>query len=333
MAGPRRTLAGRCATLTTVAAVAVALTSCGLESGGALPLKVGPGSITPVEELTGVPITVGSKDFTEQIILGYIIEFALSAAGADIRDLTNIQGSNSTRDAQVHGQIDLTYEYTGTGWINYLGHEHPIPDPTAQFEAVRDEDLARNGMVWTDPAPMNNTYALATSRATAEATGVRTLSEYADLVKRDPAAATTCVETEFNVRQDGFPGMAAAYDFDPAKAQKQILQTGIIYQATADATQCKFGEVFTTDGRIIALDLVLLDDDRSFFPKYNPALIMREGFAHAHPEVAEVMAPISAELTDQEITELNRRVDVEGQEPADVARQWLVDKGFVTAVD
>ncbi|MGW6374981.1 glycine betaine ABC transporter substrate-binding protein [Rhodococcus sp. NPDC055112] len=316
-----------------VAATAVTLASCGLESGGALPLKVGPGSITPVPELEGAPITVGSKDFTEQIILGYIIEFALSAAGADIRDLTNIQGSNSTRDAQVHGQIDLTYEYTGTGWINYLGHEHPIPDPTAQFEAVRDEDLARNGLVWTDPAPMNNTYALATSRATAEATGVRTLSEYADLVKRDPAAATTCVETEFNVRQDGYPGMAAAYDFDPTKAQKQILQTGIIYQATADGTQCKFGEVFTTDGRIIALDLVLLDDDRSFFPKYNPALIMREGFAQAHPQVAEVMAPVSAELTDQEITELNRRVEVEGQEPADVARAWLVDKGFVTAAD
>ncbi|MFC9788679.1 glycine betaine ABC transporter substrate-binding protein [Rhodococcus sp. NPDC127528] len=315
------------------AATAAALASCGLESGGALPLKVGPGSITPVEGLEGVPITVGSKDFTEQIILGYIIEFALSAAGADVRDLTNIQGSNSTRDAQMHGQIDVTYEYTGTGWINYLGHEHPIPDPTAQFEAVRDEDLARNGMVWTDPAPMNNTYALATNRATAEATGVRTLSDYAALVNRDPAAAATCVETEFNVRQDGYPGMAAAYGFDPARAQKQILQTGIIYQATADGTQCKFGEVFTTDGRIIALDLVLLDDDRSFFPKYNPALIMRESFAKDHPEVAQVMAPISAALTNQEITELNRRVDVEGLEPADVARQWLVDKGFVTAVD
>ncbi|MFE3292430.1 glycine betaine ABC transporter substrate-binding protein [Rhodococcus sp. NPDC059234] len=315
------------------AATAVALASCGLESGGALPLKVGPGSITPVEGLEGVPITVGSKDFTEQIILGYIIEFALSAAGADVRDLTNIQGSNSTRDAQLHGQIDVTYEYTGTGWINYLGHEHPIPDPTAQFEAVRDEDLARNGMVWTDPAPMNNTYALATNRATAEATGVRTLSDYAALVNRDPAAAATCVETEFNVRQDGYPGMAAAYGFDPAKAQKQILQTGIIYQATADGSQCKFGEVFTTDGRIIALDLVLLDDDRSFFPKYNPALTMRADFANEHPQVAQVMAPISAALTNEEITELNRRVDVDGLEPADVARQWLVDKGFVTAAD
>ncbi|MFC9360710.1 glycine betaine ABC transporter substrate-binding protein [Rhodococcus sp. NPDC057014] len=304
--------------------------SCGLESGGALPLSVEPGSIQPVPELEGVPITVGSKDFTEQVTLGYIIEFALSAAGADVRDLTNIQGSNSTRDAQLDGQIDVTYEYTGTGWINYLGNEIPIPDPTEQFEAVRDEDLERNGMVWVDPAPMNNTYALAMSRQTAEETGITTLSEYADLVNRDPAAATTCVETEFNVRQDGFPGMAAKYGFDPARANRQILQTGIIYQATADGTQCKFGEVFTTDGRIIALDLVLLEDDRQFFPKYNPAITMRKDFAEAHPQVAEVMAPISAALTNEEITELNRRVDVEGEEPADVARDWLVQKGFVT---
>ena len=321
----RKAIAATAVTLCGVLAV-----SCGLESGGALPLSVEPGSIQPVPELEDVKITVGSKDFTEQVTLGYIIEFALSAAGAEVRDLTNIQGSNSTRDAQLDGQIDVTYEYTGTGWINYLGNEIPIPDPTAQFEAVRDEDLESNGMVWVDPAPMNNTYALAMSRQTAEETGITTLSEYADLVNRDPAAATTCVETEFNVRQDGFPGMAAKYGFDPARANRQILQTGIIYQATADGTQCKFGEVFTTDGRIIALDLVLLDDDRQFFPKYNPAITMRKDFAEAHPQVAEVMAPISAALTNEEITELNRRVDVEGEEPADVARDWLVQKGFVT---
>ena len=313
-----------------LALAAATLVGCGLESGSAVPLKVGPGSIAPVSELEGARITVGSKDFTEQVILGYIIEFALSAAGADVRDLTNIQGSNSTRDAQVAGQIDITYEYTGTGWINYLGHEEPIPDSRAQFEAVRDEDRDRNSMVWAEPAPMNNTYALATSRRTAEETGVRTLSDYAALVQRDPEAAVTCVETEFNVRQDGFPGMAAAYGLDPARAQRRILQTGIIYQATADGSQCKFGEVFTTDGRIAALDLVVLEDDRQFFPKYNPALIMREGFAERYPQIVEVMAPVSEALTDKVITELNRQVDVDGDDPAVVARRWMVDQGFVT---
>ncbi|WP_433576553.1 glycine betaine ABC transporter substrate-binding protein [Nocardia brasiliensis] len=307
------------------------LAACGLESGAAVPLRVGPGSIQPVPELDGVRIIVGSKDFTEQNILGYLIEFAMSAAGAEVRDLTNIQGSNSLRDAQLHGQIDVAYDYTGTGWVNYLGKEQPIPDELGQFEAVRAADLDAHGMVWTAMAPMNNTYALVTSSATAQRTGVRTLSDYAKLVGTDPEAAATCVGTEFNVRQDGYPGMARKYDIDTGKVRKQIVQDPIVYQAVADAKQCRFGSVAATDGRIPALDLVLLQDDRAFFPKYNAAVVMRASFADAHPQVATILEPISKRLTNEAITELNRQVDVEGREPAEVARDWMVAQGFVTA--
>ncbi|WP_280241601.1 glycine betaine ABC transporter substrate-binding protein [Nocardia abscessus] len=305
--------------------------ACGLQSGGAVPLRVGPGSIGPVPELEGVRITVGSKDFTEQNILGYLIEFALSAAGADVRDLTNIQGSNSVRDAQLHGQIDIAYDYTGTGWINYLGNETPVPDEIGQFEAVRDADLAEHGMVWAAMAPMNNTYALVMSARTAQETGVRTLSDYAGLVAADPAAASICVGTEFNVRQDGFPGLTRKYEIDAGKVRKQIVQDAVVYQATADGKQCRFGSVAATDGRIPALNLALLRDDRGFFPKYNAALVMRASFAEAHPQVVTVLTPISQRLTNETITELNRQVDVDGREPADVARDWMVAEGFVTA--
>ncbi len=309
----------------------VLLTGCGLQSGSAVPLRVGPGSIRPVPALAGVPITVGSKDFTEQQILGYIIEFALVAAGAEVRDLTNIQGSNSLRDAQLSGQIDIAYDYTGTGWVNYLGNETPVPDEQGQFEAVRDADRAAHAMTWAAMAPMNNTYALATARRTAESTGVWSLSDYAALVASDPAAAATCVGTEFNVRQDGYPGMARAYGIDEGRVTKRIVQDAVVFQATADARQCAFGSVAATDGRIPALDLVLLADDRAFFPKYNAALVMRAEFADAHPEVAAIMAPISRLLTNESVTELNRQVDVEGREPAEVARDWMVANGFVTA--
>ncbi|UGT56718.1 glycine betaine ABC transporter substrate-binding protein [Nocardia asteroides] len=309
----------------------VLLASCGLQSGGSVPLPVGPGSIRPVPELDGVAVTVGSKDFTEANIHGYLIEFALTAAGANVRDLTNIQGSNSLRDAQLLGQVDIAYDYTGTGWINYLGNETPEPDERRQFELVRDADLAQHNMVWTAMAPMNNTYALVTSRRTAEETGVRTLSDYAALIARDPAAAATCVGTEFNVRQDGYPGMARKYGIDVPTVRKQIVQDALVYQATADANQCRFGSVAATDGRIPALDLVLLVDDRGFFPKYNAAVVMHGDFAAAHPRVAEIMAPISARLTNEVITELNRQVDIEGREPADVARDWMVAEGLVTA--
>lgn len=307
------------------------LASCGLESGGSVPLRVGPGSIQPIPELSGVSVVVGSKDFSEQNILGYLIEFALVAAGADVRDLTNIQGSNSVRDAQLHGQIDISYEYTGTGWINYLGNETPIPDEIGQFEAVRDADLAANGIVWAQMAPMNNTYAIAISKRTAESTGVHTISDYAKLVATDAATAATCVGTEFNVRQDGFPGLTAKYGIDASKVPKQIMQDPLVYTSVSDAKQCRFGSVAATDGRIPALDLVLLTDDRGFFPKYNAALVMREDFAKAHPQIANVLAPISALLTNETITAMNRRVDVDGLEPAEVARDWMVAQGFVTA--
>lgn len=327
---PRSHRTRRLAALLAAALSAVLVAACGLQSGGALPLSVGPGSIQPVPELEGVPLTVGSKDFTENIILGYIAEFALAAAGADIRDLTNIQGSNSARAAMEAGQVDLYIEYTGTGWINYLHNEHPIPDAQQQFEAVRAEDLKRNGIVWAAPAPMDNTYALATSQKVVDATGVRTLSDYAHLVNTKPGSMTTCVETEFNSRQDGFPGMAAVYGFNPEDAGKKILQTGIIYQATASGGECTFGEVFTTDGRIKGLGLVVLEDDKQFFPHYNAAVTMREEVYKDHPQIVSVMEPVMKAITNDEISTLNAKVDVDGEEPADVARQWLIDKGFVT---
>jgi osmoprotectant transport system substrate-binding protein len=303
--------------------------ACGLQSGGAVPLDVKPGSIQPVDALKGVSLTVGSKEFTEQVILGYVIEFAMMAAGADVHDLTNIQGSNSTHQALRTGQVDLTYEYTGTDWINYLGHETPIPDATKQFEAVRDESLAKEGIVWVDPAPMDNTYALAMNQQTAKETGVKTLSDYAALVKKDPAKASTCLETEFTSRQDGFPGMAAAYGFDSAQAKTSILQTGLIYSATAAGNECKFGEVYTTDGRILGLNLVVLRDDKQFFPHYNATLNIRKKIADQYPQIAQIMKPVSDAITNEEITKLNASVDVDGKDPATVARQWMVDKGFV----
>lgn len=196
---------------------------------------------------------------------------------------------------------------------------------------MRDEDLARNDMVWLEPGPMDDTYALAASTRTVERTGVRTLSDYAALVMRDPAAARTCVDTEFRARQDGFPGMATAYGFDPARANTPILQVGIIYQATADGTQCDFGEVFTTDGRIAALNLTVLTDDKQFFAHYNPSVTMKRSFFEAHPEIADVTAPVTAAITNEVITELNKQVDVDGRDPSVVARDWMVSRGFVTA--
>nr|WP_225953667.1 glycine betaine ABC transporter substrate-binding protein [Kibdelosporangium phytohabitans] len=306
------------------------LTGCGLETTYALPFEVGPGSVRPVPELSGVDIAVGSKDFTENIILGYITEVVLTAAGAEIRDMTNIQGSNSSRQALLSGDIDVSWDYTGTGWISYLGHTDPIPEENAQYEAVRDADLAKNGLVWLPYSKVNNTYAFAVTADFARTNNLKTTSDMVELIGKDPAKGVFCLETEFVSRSDGFPGVAKAYGFDSRSVQVKIFGTGTIYTATSSGN-CNFGEVFTTDGRILALNLVVLEDDKKFFPQYNAAPVVRKDFDEAHPQVAKVLAPVVAKLDNDTMRKLNAEVDVDGKDPAVVARDWLAREGFVAA--
>ncbi|KAA0918606.1 glycine betaine ABC transporter substrate-binding protein [Dietzia sp. ANT_WB102] len=316
------------AALLTLAMVA---TGCGLNNGGSVPLSVGPGPEGTVPELKGVSITVGGKDFTEGVIGSYLVEFLLAAAGMDVSDMSSLAGSNSFRQALVTGQVDIGMEYTGTAWMSYLGNSEPIRDPQAQWEAVRDADLAEHDLRWLAPTTVDNTYSFAMSRATAEETGVRTFSEYAELTRTDPRSATSCLETEFSVRRDGWPGLADAYGFDAAAVPTPIMQPGIIYQATAVGRECRFGEVYTTDGRIRGLDLLVLEDDRRFFPVYNLATVVRGDMLDAHPEIEAVLAPLVDILNNDVMVEMNMRVDVDGEDPALVARDFLVDRGLVTA--
>ena len=109
----------------------------------------------------------------------------------------------------------------------------------------------------------------------------------------------------------------------------QIYQTGAIYDATAKG-RCTFGEVFTTDGRIVALDLQVLEDDRQYFPNYNVSLVVRDDLLAEHPQIADLIAPVTEELTNEVLLELNAEIDVEGREPADVAREWLAEEGFIS---
>lgn len=312
------------------AVLLLATSACGLDVNAALPFSVGPGSIRPVPQLQGVDVTVGSKDFTEQVILGYLAELALEAAGANAIDLTNINGSNSSRYALLDGQIDLQWEYTGTGWLSYLGYDDPLPTEREQYEAVRKADLERNGIVWLPYSEVNNTYAFATTEEFASQHDLRTTTDMTEFLKQHPDEAVFCVETEFASRPDGMPGVRETYGF-PVTTTKTF-GTGAIYSAIDNGT-CNFGEVFTTDGRIAGLNLRVLADDKRFFPQYNAAVTLRADFLARYPRLADVMAPVSAALNNEEIIELNKQVDVEGRDPAKVARDWMVAKGFITTAD
>ncbi|MFE9660006.1 glycine betaine ABC transporter substrate-binding protein [Streptomyces sp. NPDC005955] len=303
------------------------LAGCGLTSGSPMVDDVHPGSIGQGLPLKGAQLTVTSKEFTEQLILGAMMGIAFEAAGAEVLDRTGIQGSIGAREAVKSGDADGMYEYTGTAWITYQGNSAPIPDPDAQWRAVRDADLD-NGITWLAPARLNNTYALATNRANEAKYRARTLSDVAALSKSDPKAVSLCVESEFASRDDGLVGMEKAYGMDVPPSQVIRMDTGIIYTQTAKGA-CTFGEVFTTDGRIKAMDLVVMTDDKHFFPNYNVAPEINTKALEKHPAIRDVLDPITARLDNTVARELNAKVDVDGDDPHEVALDWLVAEGFV----
>ncbi|MEU7028634.1 glycine betaine ABC transporter substrate-binding protein [Streptomyces sp. NPDC046275] len=308
--------------------LALAAGGCGLKSGSPMVDEVTPGSVGRGRPLEGASLTVTSKNFSENIVLGQIVGLVFRAAGAEVLDRTNLAGSISTREAVVKGDADALYDYTGTAWITYLGNAEPIEDPTEQWKAVRDADRA-NGVVWLPQSTLNNTYALAISRENNEKYRLRTLSDVAALAKRDPAAVTVCVENEFASRDDGLPGMQKAYGMSLPASNIRKMDAGIIYTQVSKSDSCLLGEVYTTDGRIKAMDLVVLEDDRRFFPNYNAAPELNAKAFAEHPEIADLLAPVTARLTTAVAQDLNARVDVEGRDPHEVAKEWLLKEGFI----
>lgn len=311
---------------------AVVLSSCGLgTAGGRVQTGELTGPLTNAERLDGVELKVGSKNFSENVILGKMAVILFASAGADVEDLTNIPGSAAARQAQVEGQIDAMWEYTGTGWVAYLGHDKGIPNEKKQYEAVRDEDFEKNELVWLEPAPLNNQYAFAITQDVKKKLNVEKLSDISSLPVKE---RTFCVESEFTNRPDGLIPMLKTYDMPLGQPNGvpddnlRTYQTGAIYDAT-DKGECNFGEVFTTDGRIVALDLTVLEDDKKALPNYNVSMVLRNEVLEEHPQIKELLAPVTAKLTDELMLDLNAQVDLEGKEPADVAYKWLKDEGFI----
>ncbi len=303
-------------------AVVAAMVAAGCGGGG--------GGSASGTDLSDADFTVGSKDFTEQLVLGYITVGALEAAGASVNDQVGLAGTDAARAALVEGEIDMYWEYTGTVWINHLGNTDPIPDPQEQYDEAKAQDEEENGITMLDRAPFNNTYALAVRSEAYEDLGVENLSDIGTLIEERPEEATVCVESEFNSRDDGLPGMEEEYGYEFPGDNVSLFDTGVVYDRTDAGDPCNFGEVFETDGRIAALDLTLIEDDAGFFPVYNPALNLRqETFDEYGEQLGEVFNPIAAALNTETMAGLNARVDVDGELPEDVAEDWLTEEGFI----
>lgn len=293
------------------------------------------GSISEEFDFSGpqdsAQFTVGSKDFTEQRVLGEIAIQALEAAGADVAERIGIGGNAEVRQNLINNDIDMYWEYTATGWLVHLGNPDPISDPQEQYQAVAKEDLEENNIEWLDPAPGNNTYAIAASPETANELGVQNISDLAQLAQENPEEATLCYgnENDFSSRADGLPGLEEAYNFEYPEDSQTVVPLDSVYENVAQGERCNFGVVFTTSPLIEENNLQLLEDNENFFAVYNPAMIMTEETLNDYPQLQDLFAPISEELTTEALIELNSQVDIEGKTPANVAEQWLRENDFI----
>lgn len=281
--------------------------------------------------LSGIDITVGSKDFDEQLVLGEILVQAFRAEGANVTDQVDLGGTQVARSALLSGEIDVYMEYNGTGWAEHLGRsEPPSNDPEELTLAVREADLTENNIQWLGRAPFNNTYGFVSSPETTESNGGEafTMQSMADYLAANPDS-TLCLESEFPSRSDGLVLFEEATGYEVPDSQIEILDTGVIYNDAAE-NNCDFGEVFATDGRIGGLGLTLVGDPGVMI-LYNISMNVRDDVYQEAPEAFDAVAEeILSGLTQEKMTELNERVSFKGETPEDVAAEYLTEIGFTS---
>ncbi len=308
--------------MTMGAILSLALTACGSSGGG----DEGGGGKSD-KRLDGVSLAVGSKDFTENILLGEMFAQAVEKEGASVDNKTNLGGTEVNRSALMSGDIDVYPEYNGTGWTVHLKQEDPSQDPAELFKVTSEKDLAENKIKWVGQSPFNDTYGFAANGDLAKKEGGFDLQGMADYLKKNKSAKV-CLETEFPDRPDGLILFEKATGYKIPQSQQQILDTGLIYTETSDG-KCDFGEVFTTDGRITALNLELVKDPGVFI-LYNASYTMKDAVYSAHSEVYdEVANKIFEGLTEEKMAELNAEVDVDGKRAQEVAKEYLKEISLV----
>ncbi len=309
-----------------MAAGALALTACSSDSGSSASDQGD--TVAGANDLGGISVTVGSKDFDEQLLLGEILVQAFGAAGAEVSNQVDLGGTSVARSALTSGEIDVYPEYNGTGWATHLEQEDPSFDSEELTANVKAMDFEKNGIVWIGRSPFNNTYGFVSSPEATEANGgpftTQTFMEYV----RDNPDSVVCMESEYPDRPDGLILTETATGIELPDAQYSIFDAGVIYTETAN-NNCTFGEVYTTDGRITALGFSLVQDP-GINIVYNVSATMRaETYDQAPDQFEAIVAAILQPLNNEKMAELNKRVSADGEEPSVVANDYLVEQGII----
>lgn len=269
-------------------------------------------------------IRVGARVFTEQTVLAEITAQYLRANGFEVR-VTGGLGSSLARQAQETGQLDLMWEYTGVSLVSYNHIDERMPNAEATYARVKQLD-AKKGLIWLTPSKFSNTYALGLPKQVAEAyPQVNSISDL-NQVLRDESQRNHLIalDTEFANRPDGLVGLKEMYDLQVGRANIRQMDAGLVYTAMSN-NQVFAGLVYTTDGRLNAFNLKLLEDDKHYFPDYTAAPVVRQAVLDAHPQLVALLKPLAEQLDDETMRQLNAKVDVEHQSPTSVAAAFLRD--------
>lgn len=284
------------------------------------------GDATAAPAPGGATIKIGSKNFTEAILVAELYAQVLEANGFTVERKFNLGATPIAQAAIVGGDIDLYPEYTSTGLLEVLKAE-PIADAQAILEAVRSGYEEQFQLTWLDAAPFNNTNTFAMTSARAGELGVRSFSDLVPLSGELKLGGPP----EFPEREDN-KAVLAAYGFDPKFGGENYVQldTGSLRYEALTRGDIDVVVAFGTDGQISGLDLVALEDDKSGYPIYQIAPVVRQDTLAANPGIAEVLNALSPALTNEVMSDLNWRVDgPDKQEIPAVASEFLKGQGLI----
>jgi osmoprotectant transport system substrate-binding protein len=272
---------------------------------------------------SGGTVKVGSKDFTEELLLGEMYALVLEANGIKVERKLNLAGTQVAHEALMKGEIDLYPEYTGTGYLFILDIKDGEKDPAKVFQATAAEYEKRFKLTWLQASPMNDTNAVAVTKAAADKYSLKTLS---DLSKAAPNLRMAAIP-DFEQRPDGLAGLKKLYGGFEFKSLT-VYDPGLKYKAVAD-DKADAVIAFSTDAKIAALKLVVMQDDKSLWPPYQVAPVVRDATLAANPAIKDALNKLAPMITTDVITQLNSKVDEEKQEYAAVAKAFLKEKGLI----
>lgn len=284
-----------------ILSVAVQLAACG-KSGG-------------TTSKSSAPVTIGSKDFTENLIVAEVYALALEDNGVKVNRKFNI-GSSVIHQALTSGQIDLYPEYTGTGLLSILKHAM-VTDPNEVYKIDKDEYKKKFNVVWLNASPANDSQGLVITKAATDKYGIKTITD----LQKNADNIRFASQGEFDQRDDGLPALTKAYGTFKFKAEA-VYDNSLKYKILSD-DKADLAVAYTTEGQLVDPKYVVLDDDKHVWPPYNLAPVVKQSALDKNPDITKILNQVSALIDTKTITKLNAKVDVDKQEYEDVAKDYF----------